>query len=239
MWAMNAVQRKLGKPFETISAPQPADIMAAAAKRVVSQLEAIQDDLLPYFEEAAQQLIKSRGAEKALCAALAQISGFDKPPPPTSLLSNSAGFMTFELKTQTAMRAKGFAWSALRGGGIAEDAVESIKGMKITKDSMSVVFDVPTEHIEAFKDADFSKRNMQVFPVETLPELEEEWGDSWGGGGGSSKGGGKGKGSKGGKGKGSKGGKGDSGKGKGKGGKGKDGGKGKGGKGKGKGGRGD
>ena len=113
-WAMNAIQRKLGKPFEMIQAPQPGDIMAAAASRCVEQLTEIDDELLPYFEEAAETLIKAKGAEKALCAALAQISGFTKPPPPTSMLSNSAGFQTFQLQTPTQMRAKGnyTAWGA-------------------------------------------------------------------------------------------------------------------------------
>ena len=51
--------------------------MKASSKGIVKNLEAVNNEVLPYFEETADLLIEKQGGDprKALCAALAYLSG--------------------------------------------------------------------------------------------------------------------------------------------------------------------
>eukprot|EP00658_Telonema_sp_P-2_P076284 TRINITY_DN6651_c0_g4_i1.p1 TRINITY_DN6651_c0_g4~~TRINITY_DN6651_c0_g4_i1.p1 ORF type:complete len:664 (+),score=142.29 TRINITY_DN6651_c0_g4_i1:50-2041(+) len=208
VWQVEAIQRKIGRPFQIIQAPQPEDIMMATARASVRRLENVKDTVVPYFREAAQDVMDTfpGGAVDALAAALAELAGMTEPPKPRSLLSADAGHVSFGLRGETRMHAKSYAWNILRNV-LQEDVVESIKGLRFIRGHMGVVFDVPTEHQTLFEQADFSNQWMELELLKSLPELEDDWVAP------SSKGskGKGGKGSKGGKGKGSKG------KGKGKG----------------------
>ena len=138
-----------------------------------------------------------------------------EPPKARSLLSADAGFVSFGLKGQTKMRANGYAWNILRNV-LAEDVVESVKGLRFIKGCQGVVFDVPVEHQQKFEEADWESQWMELETLSSLPELEEDWtstnpsnsgkgkgGKGWSGKGkGGSKGGGKSGGKSGGKGKG-------------------------------------
>jgi len=60
--------------------PQPEDVIRASSKGILKQMESVNQDVLPLFKQAAQELIKQQNndPEQALCAALAYLSGFYK-----------------------------------------------------------------------------------------------------------------------------------------------------------------
>jgi len=67
--------------------PQAEDVVKASAMDICKNLDEVHDDVLPLFTETARALIRKKGgdAERALCTALAYVSGNYK----TALLSRS------------------------------------------------------------------------------------------------------------------------------------------------------
>ena len=116
------------------------DIIQASARDATQSLDAVPDEVLPYFSEVAKELIEKRGAENALCAALAHISGSTEIKT-RSLLSSMAGFVTLHMQVNESIRAKGFIWTLVRKA-FPEDVHDEIKGMKLREDKMGAVFDV-------------------------------------------------------------------------------------------------
>jgi ATP-dependent RNA helicase DDX21 len=88
----------------------------------------------------AKELIEKRGAENALCAALAHISGSTEIKT-RSLLSSMAGFVTLHMQVTETIRAKGFIWTLIRSS-FPEDVHDDVKGMKLREDKQGAVFDV-------------------------------------------------------------------------------------------------
>lgn len=73
---MEEIENQLKLNVEWKGAPQPIISMQCAATLCAEELEnSINPAVFSYFENAAKNLILKMGAEKALCAALAKISG--------------------------------------------------------------------------------------------------------------------------------------------------------------------
>jgi ATP-dependent RNA helicase DDX21 len=71
---------KAGIKFEKIGIPQPEDVIKASSRDVAKQLQQVNDEVLPLFDETADDLIDQFGgnAKKALQATLAFLSGHYK-----------------------------------------------------------------------------------------------------------------------------------------------------------------
>lgn len=69
------IERRTGMKFRRIGAPQPADIMRAVGRDAKKSIEKVPDTVLPYFEAIADEMIAAHGAQRALAAALAHVSG--------------------------------------------------------------------------------------------------------------------------------------------------------------------
>ncbi len=124
-------------------------MIKASSKGIVKNLEEVNDEVLPFFEETADLLIaKNKGdSRKALCAALAYLSGhYQNVLESRSLLTGQEKYVTFVMKFETTFNAVSFVWSILRRA-LPEAINNSIKGMRMFKDQTGVVFDVPDEHI--------------------------------------------------------------------------------------------
>ena len=72
---INLIENKAGIKFKRIGAPQPEDIIKASGKGVIEGFDQVNEEVLPHFYEAAQELIEKKGAVKAVQLALAYISG--------------------------------------------------------------------------------------------------------------------------------------------------------------------
>ena len=56
------MERKTSTKIKRIGAPQPSDIMRASLRGVVKRLNTVHDDVVPYFMDAARQLLATRDA---------------------------------------------------------------------------------------------------------------------------------------------------------------------------------
>ena len=74
------IERTAGIKLERVGIPQPEDVIRASAKDILSNLDEVNNDVLPLFSETAKALVDhyKGDSETALCAALAFISGYYK-----------------------------------------------------------------------------------------------------------------------------------------------------------------
>jgi ATP-dependent RNA helicase DDX21 len=72
---ISEIERKTETKIARIGAPQPADILKASLRSTVKRLNTVHDDVIPYFMEAAKQLLATRDATRTLATALALIGG--------------------------------------------------------------------------------------------------------------------------------------------------------------------
>ena len=90
--------------FERIGAPQPQDMAKIAALRTVDVIRAVDDSVVPYFEEAAKALLegdKEAGVSAiepvtALAKALAKICGHTELKR-RSLMNGSEDYVTMQI----------------------------------------------------------------------------------------------------------------------------------------------
>uniref|UniRef100_A0A673JB09 RNA helicase n=1 Tax=Sinocyclocheilus rhinocerous TaxID=307959 RepID=A0A673JB09_9TELE len=84
------VEQKAGITFKRVGVPTANDIIQSSSKDAVRFLDSVPAVAVGYFREAARELIEQRGAEEALAAALAHISGATSLEQ-RSLISSDAG----------------------------------------------------------------------------------------------------------------------------------------------------
>jgi len=65
-YMIQMIENKAGIIFKKIGTPQPEEIIRASADGVIEVLDLVNEDVLPYFEDAAEALIESKGAQKAV-----------------------------------------------------------------------------------------------------------------------------------------------------------------------------
>lgn len=74
-YAMEEIHHELKLDLQWRGAPQPAETIKCAASVCEEEIQSVDPAVFSYFKSAAQQLIAAMGAEKAMCAALAKLSG--------------------------------------------------------------------------------------------------------------------------------------------------------------------
>lgn len=128
-YLVQQIERVAGVTLKKIGTPQPEDIIKASGKGVIEGLDKVCDEVLPHFEEAANELIESKGALKAVQLALAYISGNTEKIKQRSMLTGTEGFVTFIVKCDEEFRGVSFVWSILRK--LLPDGIhQNIKGMR-------------------------------------------------------------------------------------------------------------
>ncbi|CAM9449933.1 unnamed protein product [Chrysoparadoxa australica] len=148
--ALKQIETEIGNAMDWQGAPQPDDIVKASALAALEDIEAVDASVLPYFEESAAQLIEDRGAQAALCAALACMTGHKKLMRTRSLLSNSDGFVTFLFESKTKIDFVGYVWTALRKR-LESHVTDNVRGLQLCEDGLGAVFDIPDKHVEAME----------------------------------------------------------------------------------------
>ena len=183
--------------FKQIGVPQPEDVIRASSKSILKTLDSVNLDVLPLFKDAALALIESSGgdAEKALCKALAFMSGHYKQKfASRSLLNGQEKQITLQLNLL-----EGSFQNPIKNGvelirnyfpTTMADRLRLIRGLK----SMNgIVFDIDEDQADRFleiaqhlKETD-SKIDFQVNKCLELPQMEDaDGGPAWRGGGGGS-----------------------------------------------------
>eukprot|EP00795_Rhopilema_esculentum_P008057 gene8057-13972_t len=102
------------------------------------------------FESTAKDLLETNDAVKVLSKALALLSGTTEIKT-RSLLSSQAGYTTFLIRQNWQLRGTGLIWKMLNDDFSSKD-VDQIRGMKLCKDKLAAVFDVPDALKDTFKD---------------------------------------------------------------------------------------
>jgi hypothetical protein len=80
---------------------------------VIKGLKAVNPIVFPHFMETAEKLINDVGAEKAMCMALAYISGQTSKINVRSIITAEEGLQTIEMKTGKDIRSEGYIYSLL------------------------------------------------------------------------------------------------------------------------------
>ena len=80
-----------------IGTPDPAEVMTAASKTVLTRLDKVEAGVIEFFVPAAEKLLAAGAPTRVLAAALAAMSGFKAAPRPRSLLTGEAGRATLRL----------------------------------------------------------------------------------------------------------------------------------------------
>ncbi|XP_022928900.1 DEAD-box ATP-dependent RNA helicase 7-like [Cucurbita moschata] len=189
------IERESGVKFEHLSAPQPIDIARSAGASAAESVTQVADSVIPPFKSAAEELVNnsSLSSVELLAKALAKISGYTEIKS-RSLLTSMENHVTLILEAGKPIFSPSFAYSVLRRF-LPEEKVESVKGMTLTADGYSAVFDVQTEDLDAFLTGQGNAGGVRLEVLKTLPKLqdrEQSRGGRFGGGGRGGYGGGRG-----------------------------------------------
>ena len=228
MYWIQQIERQAKVKLERAGIPQRDDIYGRSAQQAVQSVLAVHPQVIPHFLSAARELLlstqfmpaKEADAEDdgsdsetevvpepvyVLAAALAHASGHTQPLKARSLLMGASGYTTVQYTSTVSIRSLSFVWSQIRRWLYTSETEsnERVKGMRLTADRMSAVFDVPSEDEE--KVAELTKRmegvkgagRMEVckqLPTLQQQEMEQPERRRWGGrssfGGGDRRGGG-------------------------------------------------
>ena len=83
--------------FQNVGMPQIQDIVKASARDILLGLDKVSDDVLPYFDEAVEEVLKKYGTKEALCRTFALVTGYTKLIRVRSLLGGCEGYITYAL----------------------------------------------------------------------------------------------------------------------------------------------
>ena len=139
------IESQAGIKLQRIGVPQPEDVIKASAMDIVSNLKEVHDDVLPLFVETARALVDQKGgdAEKALCTALAFISGHYKAAlNARSLITGQERMVTVKLEsTQGSRLSVSNVYSILRRFW-PPAIVDSVRTMRGIQSQAGAVFDL-------------------------------------------------------------------------------------------------
>ena len=170
--SMKHLETKTGIKFQRIGTPQLEQLVEVGAQEACRAIDDVHGDMVNLFTPSARELIESSSAEEALAAALAVISGYDKPQQQRSLLSSQVGYMTVELKSQKPIFSPSYIINMLSRY-IQANQVSQIKEIRLC--DTGAVVDMPIAVAESLVENQDSY-DMQGVTFEIckeLPELKE------------------------------------------------------------------
>ncbi|KAF5760109.1 putative RNA helicase transcription factor interactor and regulator CCHC(Zn) family [Helianthus annuus] len=173
---IRSLERDVGCKFDFINPPAVEDVLESSAQQVVATLSGVHQESIQFFTPTAQKLIEEQGAS-ALAAALAQLSGFSKPPSSRSLISHDQGWTTLQLTRDPAL-SRGFMSARTVTGFLADvykTAADELGKIHIIADEMvqGAVFDLPEEIAKELLNKDLPPGNT-VTKITKLPALQDD-----------------------------------------------------------------
>jgi len=161
-----------------VNVPTADDMMNRGMTDIKSSIEEIGADVIEKFTPLAEELIESKGAKDAVAALLAIATG-QTTITNHSLISGRNGFVTFLYRTTTVIQYKGYVYNMIRK--IDENLSNKVASMRLCKDKMGAVFDLPEDEMKQWEESLTQKNaNDSLERATTLPELESQ--GSFGGG---------------------------------------------------------
>nr|GEV64176.1 DEAD-box ATP-dependent RNA helicase 3, chloroplastic-like [Tanacetum cinerariifolium] len=173
---IRSLERDVGCKFEFVSPPAVEDVLESSAQQVVATLAGVHQESVQFFTPTAERLIEEQGAS-ALAAALAQLSGFSKPPSSRSLISHEQGWTTLQL-TRDPSLTRGFMSARTVTGFLADvyaTAADELGKIHIIADEQvqGAVFDLPEEIAKNLLTKDMPPGNT-VTKITKLPMLQDD-----------------------------------------------------------------
>lgn len=170
-YIIRLLEHKKGIKMQRIGPPQPADVVRAAAADAAKQLDHVHQDSIDAFVERARELIVERGAEVALAATLAALTGHTRRLRGRSLLSAFEGYTACMLESERDIEQASKGWYLLRQM-VPEDIVRNCKGLVCCKGNKKCIFDVPDDMVPRLLKAKLW-RGVTISVAKEFPELEE------------------------------------------------------------------
>ncbi|KAJ0079702.1 hypothetical protein Patl1_24659 [Pistacia atlantica] len=173
---VRSLERDVGCKFEFVSPPAVEEVLESSAEQVVATLNGVHPESVEFFIPTAQKLIEEQGTN-ALAAALAQLSGFSRPPSSRSLISHEQGWVTLQL-TRDSASSRGFL-SARSVTGFLSDvypaAADELGKIHIIADDriQGAVFDVPEEIAKELLNKQIPPGNT-ISKITKLPPLQDD-----------------------------------------------------------------
>ncbi|KAM7470153.1 hypothetical protein LguiA_008336 [Lonicera macranthoides] len=173
---IRSLERDVGCKFEFVSAPAMEDVLESSAEQVVATLGGVHPDSVEFFTPTAQKLIDEQGTA-ALAAALAQLSGFSKPPSSRSLISHEQGWVTLQLTRDPAF-VRGFMSPRSVTGFLSDvytTAADEVGKIQIIADErvQGAVFDLPEETAKRLLTKPLPPGNT-ISKITKLPTLHDD-----------------------------------------------------------------
>ncbi|XP_058738438.1 DEAD-box ATP-dependent RNA helicase 3, chloroplastic-like isoform X1 [Vicia villosa] len=173
---VRSLERDVGCKFEFVNAPSMEDVLEASADQVVVTLNGVHPESIAFFTPTAQKLIEEKGTD-ALAAALAQLSGFSKPPSSRSLITHEQGWVTLQLTRDSENSQRYFSARAVTGflSDVYSKAADNVGKIHLIADEMvqGAVFDLPDDIAKELLEKDIPSGNT-LSKVAKLPPLQDD-----------------------------------------------------------------
>lgn len=95
------IEKHVGIKFKRLGAPQPSDMIRAAAETSRDLLDKVHPSVADHFMDTALKIIEERGAQESLARAMAYMCGFINEIEPKSLIEGRKGFLTIKMSNTT------------------------------------------------------------------------------------------------------------------------------------------
>lgn len=173
---VRSLERDVGCKFEFVNVPSMEDVLEASAEQVVVTLNGVHPESIAFFTPTAQKLIEEKGTD-ALAAALAQLSGFSKPPSSRSLITHEQGWVTLQLTRDSENSQRYFSARSVTGflADVYSKAADEVGKIHLIADEMvqGAVFDLPDDIAKALLEKDIPSGNT-ISKVAKLPPLQDD-----------------------------------------------------------------
>ncbi|KAJ1393319.1 RNA helicase, DEAD-box type, Q motif [Sesbania bispinosa] len=173
---VRSLERDVGCKFEFVNAPAMEDVLESSAEQVVATLNGVHPESVAFFTPTAQKLIDEQGTS-ALAAALAQLSGFSRPPSSRSLITHEQGWVTLQLTRDSENSRRYFSARSVTGflSDVHSAAADEVGKIHLIADErvQGAVFDLPEDIAKEVLDKDIPPGNT-ISKITKLPPLQDD-----------------------------------------------------------------
>ncbi|KAK7269506.1 hypothetical protein RIF29_22237 [Crotalaria pallida] len=173
---VRSLERDVGCKFEYISPPAIGEILESSADQVVATLKSVHPESIEYFTPTAQKLFEEQGTS-ALAAALAQLSGFSRPPSSRSLINHEQGWVTLQLIRDGDNSRRFLSARSVTGflSDVYSPAADEVGKIHLIADErvQGAVFDLPEEIARELLTKDIPPGNT-LSKITKLPTLQDD-----------------------------------------------------------------
>ncbi|KAK7278092.1 hypothetical protein RJT34_23117 [Clitoria ternatea] len=173
---VRSLERDVGCKFGFISPPAMEEVLESSAEQVVASLNTVHPESVQFFTATAQKLFEEQGPA-ALAAALAQLSGFSRPPSTRSLINHEQGWITLQLIRHSDTSRRFLSARSITGflSDVYSPAADEVGKIYIMEDErvQGAVFDLPEDIAKELLNKDLPPGNI-ISRITKLPPLQDD-----------------------------------------------------------------